>query len=181
MRKELVTAATFTAVEREVAKLRPELRVGSSADDRVIDDLILSATEAYQGYTGNILCSSAWDLHLDRFPRGREFETPAYLADVESITYTDTAGNQQTIAPTVYGFSTTDAAGRIYLKDGQWWDSPACEPGCIVVRATLGYPNANAIPQTIKDGLYAYMQAIYYGVSTRSAYDKWMDFKRRWL
>jgi len=170
MRKVLIATASFRPVEREYVKTRPELRLASSTDDRIVDDLIDSATEGYEEYTGNVLCLSTWDLFLDSIENDR-IETPAPLVSA-SITYLDSAGASQVLATTVYKVDTSsELIGRITLRYEQTWPDFYGEADSIIVRLIAGYANANAIPRRIKDGLLAKMQEIYYGVNMSGVYE----------
>lgn len=171
MRKILVTPATFKPLEVEAVKVRPELRIASATDNIVVADMIQSAIEAYEEYTNGVLCRSTWDLYLDRFPRGREFETPGPLASITSITYLDSSGASQTLATSVYTVDITiPFVGRIALKSGECWPGTYSEPNAVIIRAAIGYANAAAIPQKIKDGLLAKIQELYYGIDMSAKY-----------
>ena len=178
MRKVLIEAATFRPLEREYVKNRPELRIASTIDDRVIDDLIDSAIEAYEEFTGNILCLSTWDLYVDAVEFDR-IETPAPLVSA-TITYLDSAGASQTLATTVYKVDTTSPlVGRITRKYGQSWPTLYDESNAITVRIVAGYADANSIPRRIKDGLLAKMQEIYYGINMSGVYETcWANYRR---
>lgn len=180
MRKVLVTAATFKPFERDQVKTRPELRLASTTDDRVIDDLIESAVEAYEEYTNNILRQSTWDLYFDSFPDGDEFETPAPLVSVTSIKYKDTADVEKTFSASYYNVDTTNPiSGRIALEYGECWESTYGNINDVVVRIVAGYASANAIPRRIKDGLLLKMQEIYYGTDLSAAYEScWANYRR---
>ncbi len=179
MRKVLVTAATFLPMEREVVKLRPELRLASTTDDRIVDDMIRSAIEEYEEYTQCILCASTWDLYLDEFPDG-DIMTPGPLSSVTSIKYQDTSNVEQTFAPADYVVDTTNPLyGRIALAYSESWESTYGEINDVVIRFVAGYADADAIPRRIKDGLMLKMQEIYYGTDLREAYEScWASYRR---
>jgi uncharacterized phiE125 gp8 family phage protein len=179
MRQVLVTAATFKPLEVEAVKVRPELRIAAATDNLVIADMIQSAIEAYEEFTNNILCLSTWDLYFDEFSDG--IETPGPLSSITSVKYLDGSGTEATLATTVYKASTSNNPlfGLISLKYGQSWPSIYSEVDAVYVRAVMGYANAAAIPQRIKDGLLLKIQEIYYGTDLSEAYQNCWKFNRR--
>jgi uncharacterized phiE125 gp8 family phage protein len=178
MRKTLVTAASFKPLEVAAIKIRPELRIADTEDDLVLADMIQSAIEAYEEFTDNILCESVWDLYYDAFPR--ELETPAPLISVASISYLDSAGTSLPMASSVYSVDTASKLyGRVTLKASQSWPALNGQGNAINIRCTIGYANANAIPQRIKDGLILKIQELHDGMDTRVAYENcWRSFVR---
>lgn len=189
MRKVLVTAATFMPIDVELAKLRPELRLEGTDDDLLLADFILSAAEAYEEFTNNVLCRSTWDLYLDAFPDSDTIETPGPLCehtldsppvDATSITYYDESNVLQTLATTVYKVDVTDPlCGRITLKYGQSWPSTYSETNVVIVRFTAGYENSGAIKRSVKDGLMAKVQELYDGVDRAPIYySLWANSRR---
>jgi uncharacterized phiE125 gp8 family phage protein len=180
MKKVLVTAATFKPLEVEAVKVRPELRIAAATDNLVVADLIQSAIEAYEEFTNNVLCLSTWDLYFDEFPD--EIETPGPLSSITSVKYLDTSGAEATLATTVYKASTSNNPlfGLITLKYGQSWPSAYSEADAVYARAVLGYANAAAIPQLIKNGLIAKIQELYYGIDMRARYEAdWSQYRRQ--
>lgn len=170
MRKVLVTASTFKALEVEEIKLRPELRITTDTDDQILQGFIHSAVEAYQEFTDHILCSSIWDLYLDEFPD--EIELPAPLISVTSITYTDSAGVSQTLGASTYVVDTTSAVkGRVVLAYGEVWPSTYAQINVVRVRFVSGYANAAAIPWRVKDGLILKVQELYDGIDRSGLYE----------
>jgi uncharacterized phiE125 gp8 family phage protein len=183
MRKVLVTAAAFKPLEVDIIKARPEIRglVGDD-DNLLVADNLESAIAAYEEYTNNVLCSSEWDLYLDRFPRHHgDIETPGPLASVDSIKYQDSADTQKEISSSYYVVDTTNPlAGRISLAYGQCWEVAYDEINAVVVRFIAGYANQNSIPRLIKDGLIAKIQELFSGVDMSGVYeDNWFNYRRR--
>lgn len=180
MRKVLVTASSFRPLEVDLIKDRPELRIAATTDDRTLDDLIVSAVNAYEDYTNNILCSSTWDIYLDCFPI-EDIEVPAPLISVSSVKYLDTSGTQQTLSTDYYKAVTSHnpIAGIISLKYGQSWESTYNEKDAVIIRIVAGYATPDAIPRCVKDGLIAKIQELYYGIDMSGKYHADWDSQRR--
>jgi uncharacterized phiE125 gp8 family phage protein len=173
MNKVLITPATFDPITVEEIKARPEIRIDASNhdDDPNLAQMLKSAIEAYQNFTGRVLCSSTWDLYLDAFPD--EIELPAPLVSVTSIGYYDANNALQTpLATTYYKVSTRNPIfGLITLKYGQTWPDTYPERDVVIVRFVSGYASAEDIPQTIKDGLLAKVQELYDGIDRTIIYE----------
>lgn len=179
MRLKLVTPATFEALTVDEIKDRPELRITGTDDDATLAAFIRSAVNAYEDFTGHILCQSTWDLYLDEFPD--EIELPAPLQSVTSITYKDSSGVSQTLATTYYTSDTTSSVyGRVVLKYGQSWPSSYDEINVITVRFVAGYADVSEIPPRVIDGLLLKIQELYDGINRQAAYEACWMFDRRW-
>lgn len=171
MRKVLVTAPTFSPLEVEEIKVRPELRISGSDDDIVLSAYIKAAVNAYEKFSGRILCASTWDLYFDEF--SDQFETPAPLSSVTSITYTDTSSVEQTVTSTDYVVDTTNQVeGRIVLAYGSSWPtSVLSQINTVKVRVVVGYASVADIPEEILTGLILKIQELYDGTDRSSAYE----------
>ena len=71
------------------------------------------------------------------------------LISVESITYVDSAGQEQTLSPDLYRIHTTIKPGCVHLKSAAPSDS-ICEPDAVKVNFTAGYPDIQSVPQTLR-------------------------------
>lgn len=191
MRKTLVIPATFKPLEVDLIMARPEIRgLAGDGDKLTIADFLESAVEAYQDFTANVLCRSAWNLFLDRFPHHREdIFTPAPLVELTnesppaaatSIAYLDSGGVSKVLAPANYKLDVSSRiVGRISLTSGSRWPSTCHEVNAVTVQFIAGYDDAASIPQRVKDGLIAYVQEMLSGIDMSGAYEaKWLPFKR---
>jgi uncharacterized phiE125 gp8 family phage protein len=175
MRKKLITAATFKPLTLDEVKSFA-LRQTSEEDEAYIYRLIDAATDAYENFTERILCLSTWDLYLDAFPS--EIELPGPLSSVTSVGYQDTNDAAQTMTASYYVVDTVSEPARICLAYEQSWPETYAEINVVTVRFIAGYANAAAIPATIKDGLYLYIQEQYDGIDRQRAYEAlWMPLR----
>src|SRR5690606_37419505 len=156
----LVTAPSVLPVtEAEVWEhLRVPL-VGSPAaptDEATILSMIkavVSELDGRDGWLGRCLVTQTWDMALDCFPA---CDRPIYLPippiqSITSITYVDTAGDEQTLAAgsTTGGWELShDKAWvpRINLKYGMTWPTTRDQPEAVTVRFVAGYSPSEDSP-----------------------------------
>lgn len=114
------TSEPITTAEGKTAA-----RVTIATDNDYIDTLIQSAREWCEDFMGRAIFTQTWEWKLDRLPFNSDWFVVPYpkLASVTSIAYTDTDGDSQTLATTVYEVDTTSQPGRIALKFDQVWPS----------------------------------------------------------
>lgn len=100
---KVITAATQEPVTLLEAKLF--LRVDVDADDTLITALISAAREYAEHYTGATLADATYELALNAFPADAIELPSGGEVILESVKYTDTAGEEQTLDPTAYVLS----------------------------------------------------------------------------
>src|SRR3990172_9406936 len=92
----LVTAPATEPVTRTEAKVHLRIESAVTADDTLIDRLIIVARQLGEAHTGRAFITQTWDLKLDAFPAGRIRLPKAPLSSISSVTYLDTNGASQT-------------------------------------------------------------------------------------
>lgn len=122
------------------------------ADDALLTALITAAREHVEGVTRCLLFSRAAVLSLDGW--ADEICWPvAPLASVESVKYIDTDGNQQALDESVYRVDTNSTPGRLTPAYGTSWPAARAVTNAITINCTVGYADAGAVPQAIKQAL----------------------------
>jgi uncharacterized phiE125 gp8 family phage protein len=123
---------------------KAHLRICDSADDALITsyiETVVSTLDGADGQLGRCLLKQSWALAIDfGFPRVIKVPLPP-LISVDSITYVDANGVQQTVDPSVYqvtGVSGADKA-KILPAVGRNWPTPRHCPEAVMVRFTAGY------------------------------------------
>jgi len=115
-----------------------------SLEDAYIARLILVARRMAERTTRRALMPQAGSVVLDRFPSGEIVLPWPPLQRVESITYVDTAGVEQTLAAEAYQVSApqgpTAPRGRIWPAYGTTWPSTRSQMDAVVVSFDMGYP-----------------------------------------
>lgn len=135
-----------------LAEAKAHLRVTFADDDGLIASLITAARQWIEEQTYRQLVTATWDLVLDGFPSGdKPIRVPrAPLQTVSAITYTDTAGDTQTLATSLYAVTATRQPALIRPAYGQVWPEALDAPDTVTVRFTAGYGTAAAVPDLLK-------------------------------
>jgi uncharacterized phiE125 gp8 family phage protein len=150
----LVTAPSEEPISRTEAKAH--LRVTHTAEDTLIDSLIVAARGYAEQFLGRQLVTATWDLKLPTFP---VMPCPLLiprppLQSVTSITYTDDQGQAQTLSSDDYIVETANVQGRIWpAYDEDWPTTRLGLPDQVVIRFVAGYGAASTVPTTIKQAL----------------------------
>jgi uncharacterized phiE125 gp8 family phage protein len=134
----------------------PEARAHCSYDDTDQDDLIASlittAREMVETDTQRALITQTWTLKLDGFPCDYIEGRLCPLGSVTGIAYTDSAGDAQTLATSVYLVSNSEP-WRITLKYGQSWPTTLAQADVVTVTFTAGYGGAADVPERAKQAI----------------------------
>jgi len=143
MALKLITAPERMPVTLEEAKAH--LEVEHNDRDDAIQTMIAAATAFCEGPDGVLqlaLNPQTWEWSLDCFPSCRWWEVPLKkLIAVDSIKYTDVAGDEQTIDAENYTVDTASIPGRIVFISG--FVAPTTLLGganVVRVRFQAGYP-----------------------------------------
>lgn len=142
---------------------KDHLRVAHEDEDGVIADLIVAARQWIEEATYRQLITATWDLVLDGFPSGYEpIVIPrAPLQSVTSVTYTDSAGDSQTLATSVYKVCTSRQPGEVRLKYAQVWPETLIEPDVVTVRFVAGYGDCDEVPALLKSAMKLIIGQLY--------------------
>jgi hypothetical protein len=113
-----------------------------------LDQFIPSVMQAQRGYA-------------IRF-RGGKIELPfPRLQSVESITYLDADGVQQTLAPELYTVDGASEPGILTPAPGQFWPDTQNIMNAVQIAFTAGYGDAEAVPAGIKAWMLMRIGALY--------------------
>lgn len=139
-RLKRVTAPS--AVPLTVPTLRSWVRQDLAEDDVLLAELIQDATDFLEGPNGIGLAflSQQWEYHLDAFPEVICIPLGPVIS-VDSITYIDSAGTEQTVAAADYKVDTVRNPARIEPAFGQAWPTPREEINAVKVTFTAGHSN----------------------------------------
>jgi uncharacterized phiE125 gp8 family phage protein len=160
----LVTPPAAEPVSRNEAKAH--LRVDHSADDTLIDGLLVAAREAIEAETSRSLITTAWEWRQAAWPgAGAAIVLPrAPLAAVSAVTYQ--ASGTQTLSSAAYLAEAPSGPhaglGRLTLADGAAWPSIDARPDAVRVAFTAGYgATGAAVPQSLKAALLLLLGDLY--------------------
>ena len=141
---QLVTAPTEEPVT--LARFKEHVGIPSSDNNnnQELRQCLIAAREFVENYRDRQFVAGTWREAFDRFPwEFRPLKNP--LQSVTSITYTDTAGDSQTVAAATYVVDTYAEPGRIALASAQSWPTPLAEINTVLLTYVAGYtvvPNA---------------------------------------
>ncbi|NTU67971.1 MAG: hypothetical protein HGB02_03715 [Chlorobiaceae bacterium] len=142
-----------------VADVKTYGRIGTTAHDTMLDDLIAAATAEVEEICSRALITQTWELVLpENALCGRDIMIPRPpLQSVTSVQYTDSNGDQQTASADLYQVDIKAEPGRIKLEPGSQW--PAVGVGYsepVMVKFVAGYGDASTdVPQKIKQAIIA--------------------------
>ncbi|MES2126655.1 MAG: hypothetical protein V4463_05230 [Pseudomonadota bacterium] len=122
----------------------------NTTDDPLLSMLIYSARVAAETITRRALVTQTLELVLDRFPCWEMSIPRPALQSVTSITYVDTDGATQVLAPTGYLVDPSGEPGRLTPAFGLIWPVTRYQMNAVRVRYVAGYGDASAIPAGIK-------------------------------
>lgn len=106
------------------AQAKAHLRVEHSADDDLIDALVMAARQRLEEETGRAWITQTWQLTLLNPPAGRAIRLPRPpLISVTSVTYRDADGDTQTLAGSDYQVVTQVSPGLVWLSVNSGWPS----------------------------------------------------------
>lgn len=130
----------------------------TSVEDDLLNDIITTARQETEDYTGRALMTQTWDYFLDSFPSGNYIKLPfGNLESVTHVKYTDSDGDATTLTEdTDYLVETNgNQCGKIVLPYGVSWPSFTPYPSKpVVVRFVCGYGTERSdIPMRIRTAI----------------------------
>lgn len=179
---DLVTAPATAIMTTATAK--DYLRVTTSADDTLIDSLIVAARQSIEEFLERSLITQTWDMFLDHFPNGRidqwwngvregdlrsitsassVIEIPrAPLQSVTSVKTHDQTNTEATFSSSNYFVHTQGTPGRIILNSGNTWPTDLRDHAAVEIRFVAGYGDASTdIPDTILTAAKIIIMSLY--------------------
>lgn len=150
--RTLITPPAAEPISLSEAKLH--LREDGSGQDALITALIVAARQWAEETSWRAMVTQTWDFSMDRFPLSRELWVPKPpLQSVTHVKYIDDFGDEQTLASSKYLVDTATQPGRVRLDPDASWPVTGDYPAAVTVRAVIGYGNAAAVPDRIKQGM----------------------------
>jgi uncharacterized phiE125 gp8 family phage protein len=137
------------AVSLDEAKKEVEVATAITYHDEHLARLIKAATQQATVRSGRQLLTAAYRLTIDTFPCAGRIALPLPpLQSVQAIRYFDAAGEQQTLATTVYRVLAEREPAEICLRSGQAWPTVYDEPDAVEIDYTAGVAdNAGDLPE----------------------------------
>ena len=132
-------------------------RIDQDSENAYFDTRIPSAREAAEARTQSVIITQTWDDSFDGFWWSELPLAKQPVQSITSVTYTDTNGDTQTLADTVYELGETHGWSVVRLKYEQVWPVARNHPDSITVRYVAGYGLAVDVPQQIKAAIELYV------------------------
>lgn len=145
-RPVLIEAPTFTPVS--LAEAKAALDIDYVEKDPLIEGLILAATSWLDGYSGILcraLCEQTWRQDYDCF--ARRLRLPLLpLISIDSVTYLDAAGAEQTVSDADYTTGADELGGYVQFLTTFAAPAVSVEPASVRVTYTAGYEAGGDVP-----------------------------------
>lgn len=156
MALKLITDATVEPVTLEQAKVQCRVDEDITADDDLIETLITAARQQAEQELNRALITQTWERVIDAFPEA-EIELGKHpVIAITSVTYTDAAGDSQTLAAEAYSLDSDTDGGYLLPAVDTTWPATLDTANAVRVRFTSGYgATADLVPGAIKAWILA--------------------------
>lgn len=142
-------------------ELKQHCRIDTDDDDDLMIDYIRAAREFCETYQARSYVTQTITAKLDRFCNEITLPAPP-LISVTSVSYTDTAGDSQTVSSSVYDVDTTSEPGRITIAYNQTWPTDVrLVTNAITIVYQAGYGAPSEVPDRMKQAI-KFLAAHYY-------------------
>lgn len=146
-----------TAYPVTVSDVKLYGRIGTTAHDTMLQDLIVAAVAEVEEICHRALITQTWEYVIKGFC-DEDIDIPRPpLQTIATIKYIDTNGEEQTVHADSYQVTTKSEPGEVRINPGYQWPPVGVgysEP--VTVTFVAGYGNAgSAVPQKIKQAIIA--------------------------
>jgi len=146
------------------------LKLDTSADDTLIDDLVLAATNFCEEYLGQKFITQTVSEVYDKVPKAKitDLFPTLYLTahpvqSVTSIVYTDTSEVEQTWSSSLYKVDLHRKAARITPAYGEVFPDILAEINSLTVTYVVGYGDASSdVPASIRQAIRLVLSDMYH-------------------
>jgi uncharacterized phiE125 gp8 family phage protein len=164
--KQYIRTASTVTVDACIFGTQVVTNEATFAEDTLLTNLIITATEWAEGYTRRKFINQTWDYCLDEFPDVDYIRIPyGNLQSVTSIKYKDTDATETTMTVTTDYLVETNGAnyGRIVLPYGEVWPSDTLYPSNpITIKFVCGYGAvASSVPYRVKAAILRLVAKMY--------------------
>lgn len=143
-----------------LTEAKAQLEYSGTAKNTFIESLITTARQVCEAYAGLSFVTQERRIKLDRFPCGgstlkRDFSSGIVIPygpvqSIDSITYTDTNGDEQTLVEGTDFIADIDSdLGRVYAIDSSGdvtaWPSAKNIPNAVVINYTAGFDDVSGV------------------------------------
>ena len=148
---KVITAATSNVLT--TSEVKNHLKVDTTADDTLIDNLIIAATNSCQEYTNRFFITTEITQYGDNWSDVSElFKSPVQAA-LFNVKYWDTAGVLQTLGTTKYTLDNVSQPARLVPAPDESWPSIIDGLNAIEVNYKVGVDSADDVDNAIKQAV----------------------------
>ena len=148
---KVITAATSNVLT--TSEVKNHLKVDTTADDTLIDNLIIAATNSCQEYTNRFFITTEITQYGDNWSDVSELFKSPIQTTLFNIKYWDTTGTLQSLATTKYTLDNVSKPARLVPSPDESWPSIIDGLNAIEVNYNVGVDNASDVDMAIKQAL----------------------------
>ncbi len=138
---------------------RDHLRVIGNDEDKLIRDKIRAAISFVENASGHVLTPCTYRMNVDKFTDLIEIDRKP-ISEITSITYTDSSGNEQTLAAADYSIDKSSQPARLVAAPGKSFPLTNEMPGNVVINFTAGYASTE-IPPALREAVLLVLAHLY--------------------
>lgn len=130
-------------------------RIDSDDEEDILTHYVAAATQAVEGPRGIglALATQTWRQSLAGFPDDGIVIELGPVQTIQSITYIDLDGVQQTLSPADYVYDLDTAPLTILPAYGKTFPQARPQPGSVKVTFIAGYGDADDVPADLKQAI----------------------------
>jgi len=157
----LNTAASVEPVTAAEVKLYA--RVAHSVEDSLIEKWIKAARKLAEDYQHRSYVEQVYRMTYDDFPATPILFPRPPLIEVLSIKYYDEDDTETVFSDSNYFVDINSEVGRLALNANITWPTVSLRPiNAVIIDFKTGYgPNADAVPDSVKNAIYIYCTHMY--------------------
>ena len=150
-------AAPVVSLDEAQAHLRSE----NAEESALLVSMVEAATAQAEAYCRRRFVTQRWRATFDRFPDGALVLPHPPLASVEALTYVDSAGAVQTLAPADYVVRAAEIPGEVVPAYGTSWPATREAPDAVAIEFTCGHGDPDNVPAAIKRAVLLLVGTLY--------------------
>ena len=149
---KVITAATSNVLT--TAEVKEHLKVDTTADDTLIDNLIIAATNSCQEYTNRFFIETLIKQYGDNWSDVSElFKSPVNSGVSFIVQYYDTAGVLQTLDASKYTLDNISQPARLVPAPNESWPDIIDDLNAVQIKYLVGTRLAADVDDAIKQAL----------------------------
>lgn len=148
---KVITAAASNVLT--TAEVKNHLKVDTTADDTLIDNLIIAATNSCQEYTNRLFITTEITQYGDNWSDVAELFKSPVQTTLFNVKYWDTTGTLQTLGTTKYTLDNVSQPARLVPSPDESWPSIIDGLNAIEINYKVGVDDASDVDMAIKQAL----------------------------